>query len=255
MAQAPRHSIEESIALVRLVLEMVDKVRPHGEIEAKTVNAPVLAMFCRAVSLQKAILLLMEKSFIEEAMFLGRSLFEDALRLHQLSAEPTDRGALILGWIESSINEKEGLWRVARSLGLHGDHDANLARVAEERSQLRIFAANNKVQRSKAFLSPKDAALKYGRREDFWSYELAHEMVHGSDAAHAYRRRKNDDGVYLYFANTDAPGPMSGTAAFSARSLVQATRAVAAIMGWGGADEIAAAEDTVEKFEPQCGSH
>jgi hypothetical protein len=62
------------------------------------------------------ILVLLKSELPEESAFLARSLFEDSLRLKQLQEEPEARIALVLGWVNRSLNEKRGLMQTAKSI-------------------------------------------------------------------------------------------------------------------------------------------
>ncbi len=72
-------------------------------------DAAVLSMYWRTRRLYEAALHLLKAHLPEEAGILGRSLFETAMRLMQLAADPADRDALIIGWVGGSINRREGL--------------------------------------------------------------------------------------------------------------------------------------------------
>jgi hypothetical protein len=208
-----------------------DNVPKHA-LEIPTAHAFILGMFWRTVRLYDGTLLLPEAQFPEEAAILARSLFEESLRLRQLGADKANRDALILGWANTSINEKIGLIKVAESVGLEPDSQPLLAALDEERSKLQGYAQRHRVVKFIPFLSVKDAALRFGRMEDYWTYSWSNESVHGSDAAWLFGRRKIATDTIGLFAKTNNPGLCASIAAFAAVSLIDAASAVSSIFGW-----------------------
>jgi len=73
------------------------------------------------------------------------------------------------------------LIREAHMAGLEKSPDAVLAALQDEQVKLQKFGRSNGIGRLKSFLQSKEAALRYGRNDDYWTYALSHEMVHGSD--------------------------------------------------------------------------
>lgn len=243
---APR---ADSLDLMRRAIEIVARLAPRGEFETATVNALAVALYWRSIGLQSAILLLAESGLVEEGLVLARSMFEDALHLHELHSSESRRAALVLGWLEQSLNHKNGLMRLGASLKIAGDQAPVLARIEKERVQLRGFAAKNRIRKIERFLSVKDAAIKFNRREDYWTYELAHEMTHGSDSAFLHRRKKADSGTVMFHGRTISPKLIASLAAFSLRSLFQGARATVAMLAWDDMGQIAVAEEAVADLD------
>jgi hypothetical protein len=214
------------------VLELVRGAAPKAEIEMPTHHGFILGMFWRCLRLYDATLLLLKAELPEEAAFLARSLFEESLRLKQLDEEPKARTAIVLGWVNRSIDEKRGLMEVAKSIGLEDNIDLALASLEEERRKLRDYTARQGVTSLRAFRSVREAAIRYDRKDDYWTYEWSHESVHGSDAAYMYARRKVGQGAAAIYARTGDPELRAGFAEFAARSLTDATLATFAMFGW-----------------------
>ena len=61
-------------------------------------------MHWRTRHLYEAALDLLKAGLPEEAGIIGRSLFETAMRLMQLAADPADRDVLIIGWVVDSAS-------------------------------------------------------------------------------------------------------------------------------------------------------
>ena len=213
------------------------------------VFAPIITLFWRSFSLQSAILILLKSAHAEEGFALSRSLFDDALMLHELSVSGDGLCEYILEWNRHSVTEQEGLMKEARRLNFPGDHEAELTRLAGERRKLEEFASKRGITRGRRFLSPKDAAAKFGRNDDFWMYRLAEEMVHGSDAALSLRRQKKDDGSFNIESHVSAPWLIAGIAGFSARSLLQSLKATSIILKWDAEKRIEEIQIHVDAFD------
>ena len=211
-----------------------------GEIKGDVLNRPVkmptshafiFGMFWRSVRLYEGTLVLLEDQLPEEAAILGRSLFEESLRLRQLGADESKRDALILAWADASIREKVGLIKTAESIGIEPDGRAILEKLGQDRSNLWSHAQRLKVAKYIPFLQPKVAAIRFGRKEDFWTYSWSHESVHGSDAAWLFARKKIGENLAL-FAKTSSPGLRASFAAFAAESVMDVAEATASIFQW-----------------------
>jgi hypothetical protein len=206
---------------------------PQGTFDVSpAANIHIIGMLWRALRLYDGVLVLLKAELPEEAMILARSLFEVSLRLKQLEAEPDDRYPLVLGWINDSIQQQVGLLEVGKASGLDSDIDDALARLRQSKEQIRQYASTLGVTRYQRFFKVKEAASRYGRKEDFWSYEWAHESVHSSDSVWMFaRRRPTEDSVNLY-AKTGNSFLLSGFAHFAAQSMIDSAKAVFTIVGW-----------------------
>lgn len=214
------------------LLQLVRGVAPGTSVEMPTHLAFVLGMFWRCLRLYDGALLLLKAELPEEAAFLARSLFEESLRLKQLHNEPEARTALVLGWLNHSFDEKRGLMEVAKSLGLDENIDTVLSSIDEDQRKLRRYADRHGVGKLRSFRSVRDAAIRYDRKDDFWTYEWSHESVHGNDAAFMFARRRLGEDTTAMHAKTADPEIRAGFAEFAARSLTDATTATFAIFGW-----------------------
>jgi hypothetical protein len=191
-------------------------------------DAAVVLMFWRTQRLYEAALILLKAHLPEEASIIVRSLFESAMRLMQLAADPADRDVLIIGWVGNSINQKEGLMRTAESVGLDSDIDEHLRHFSEERKRLQAYAAG---RRGKRFHSTAEAARRFNRAHDFWSYEFAHESVHGSDAALLFST-SGEGNMRQVHAKVDDPTVLGAFAHFAARAMADAATATYSVVGW-----------------------
>ena len=162
---------------------------------------------------------------------LGRSLFEESLRLAQIEAAGNSRAELLIGWEQKSLNEKIGLYKVVKSLGLDPNWDDMVEGPTVYRRVLAEYQKRYHIKRARAFLQTKTAALKFGRAHDVGAYSLAHELVHGSDAAFLFNRRMVEAGAVSINVRTTDPKVGFAVANFCVRSLLQSARATAVIFG------------------------
>lgn len=189
-------------------------------------------MFWRALRLYDGVLVLLKAELPEEAMILARALFEVSLRLQQLKAEPHNRNALILGLVNGSIGQQLGLLKVGKASGLDTNVDEAVARLEEHRKTNNQNAAELGVTRSQSFLTVKDAASKFDRKDRYWTYYWAHESVHGSDAAWMFAKKEIAAGTIGLYAKTGDPSVLSSFAQFAVISMADAAKAVSTIYGW-----------------------
>lgn len=223
----------EVLAHAEKLLQLVSKFAPKEPFNIPTAHMQVVvAMFWRARRLYDGVLVLLKDQLPEEAMFLARSLFEDSLRLQQLAEDVQNRDALILGWVNTSITEKRGLLEVAKTSGLETDFVTALASLEDERQELQKYAPKYGVTSLLSFLPTREAASKYGRKDDYWTYHWAHESVHGSDAVWMFARQRPAVGTVYLYARTGNPSVLSSFAHFSARSIADAAKAISTILGW-----------------------
>jgi hypothetical protein len=225
--EAPEQSKRASLLLHRL--DEVTREAVPSESDVPHVGFYILGMFWRSRRLLRGATALLDSGLPEEALIIGRSLFEDSLRLRQLAEEPANRGALMMGWVNSSLEEKKGLIRDAQTAGLEMSPDDVFDALQREQVQLQKYCRAHRISRLKKFLTPKDAALRYGRTDDYWTYALSHEMVHGSDAAWIYSRRKFSGDRVGVFAGTYNPTVVVAVASYVAASMVDAARSICRI--------------------------
>jgi hypothetical protein len=225
---------EQAERLQRLVRAFV----PRVEFEVPTHHAYMLGMFWRCVRLFDGALLLLKAELPEEAAILSRSLFAESLRLQQLAAHPRGQEALVLGWANDSIEQKIGLLKTAKSIGLDDDIQAELAELEESHSQLQAYQVRRGVKRLQRFRSAREAALTFSRQDDFWAYQWSHESVHGSDAVWMFARRATAPGVAALHAKTNDPTVRGAFAEFATGSLTEAVKAASSIFGWPLAIEL-----------------
>lgn len=187
-------------------------------------------MYMRCSSLFRGARILIENDLPEESLILSRSLFTESLWLTELAnVTMSEQIALIMGWRYASLGEVRGLVVEAHKAGLEDSPELVLGDVERHRKAVEGYGQRHGVLKAKKFPSVKDLAKSQGRREDLWSFELAHEMTHGSEAAHLLRHKGMGDAIAFVAATSD-PDFICGAARLSARSMVFAHYAIASIL-------------------------
>jgi hypothetical protein len=135
---------------------------------------------------------------------------------------------------------------------LYTDIEEEVARLEEQRKQNSKRFAEQGVTKPRPLLDVKTAAIRFGRKEDYWTYWWPHESGHGSDAARMYAKRKFAENSVDLNAPTNDPTVRSGVALFAARSVVTVGSATSTIFGWTLAPGL---EQTVSEIEQMLGSN
>jgi hypothetical protein len=232
-----------------------------GGIEMDPLENCVFGTVVRGIRLTVGTTALIEKRLQAEAFILGRSLFEDSLRMAQIGYAGRNRKALMLEWQLASLAEVENLHIEAKAISLETNtwHDIP-AKLAQQRQQLDALAKRDQITR-KRFLSDKDAAMRFGRLHDYWTYRWAQQMTRGSDVAQV-SYRKIDPAVHgrspNVYTSTEKEDPVFATACanWCVRSLLQTAGAAAVVFGKNpreADDAFAASNELEERLHEQAG--
>jgi hypothetical protein len=207
-----------------------------GGVSMETLTHSAFGILVRGIRLASAVLVLIGKRLQGEAFILGRSLFEDSLIMAELAYDKLNRRSLLLRWQYDSLNEMENLYRAIGPSGLPEGNWVDMpGKITEHRRTLEHIAKRDGI-RARKFAQLKEASKRYGRQHDYWTYLWAHEMVHGSDAAHVLYR-KADPAVSgqpqsIYVATEiDHPHIATSCANWCVRSLLQTAGAACVIFG------------------------
>jgi hypothetical protein len=125
-------------------------------------------MFWRSLRLFDGIAMLLNGDLPEEAMILGRGLFEEALRLAEVANSGDKRAALLIGWEAKSLNEKIGLHNTAIAMGLDPlwGHDLGPASKLI-RKVLAAYQHAHDIKKTRAFQDVKTGNAKIWSRARF----------------------------------------------------------------------------------------
>jgi hypothetical protein len=193
----------------------------------------VVALFDRCRSMFGAIRLLIAHDFVHEAVLLGRPMLTDSLVLAELAGvDEKGRAELVVRWSMASLADSEGIYLEARARG--DNVDAELAALAEQRSQLESHARSRgvKTKRWKPDADVKRLAEKHGRRDEYGAFLLIQHFVHGSTLAISQRYTKVGDTVMVGGPSAQLEPWAPDAGLFGAHSLLQASRAACRIFGW-----------------------
>jgi len=235
------------------IREAARTIPQRGAQRVATHDGTILQMFWRCPPLFDGVVALLERGLFEESLFLGRSLFDESLQLQELAGRSaTERVGLAVGRMKRSIKRNRGLMKTAVDFGVEKvltHADAN-RRLDDWERKVDGYAKRHGAEPA-AFEKPSDAARRFGRGEDYWTRELAHQMVHGNDAAMVYRRREAEPGTLLVANRTVDPKLVTGSMCFAGRSLVHSIRAAAVIFSWGGEATLDGLLDRLKALEPE----
>jgi hypothetical protein len=227
----------------------------RGPQEVTTHDGVILQMYLRCPPLFDGVVALLEKGLPEEALFLGRALFDESLQLQELAdAAESQRIGLVVGREENSIDRNRRLMRLAIELGLETEvTNLEAAKRIDDRERSLAGYARRHGATGTAFEKPHAAARRYGRLEDYWSRELAHQMVHGNDAAMIYRRWKISPDTLVLANRTIDPIVVSAAMCFAGRSFILARGAASKIFSWGEEHALASLSVRLKSLEPEVG--
>ncbi len=218
---------------IQRIEEEIRAAHPREAFEVTPVDGLILGMYWRCVSLYRGVLVLLNNNQPEESLMLGRSLFAESLRLMELAEAGPDRAAFVLQYATESLNRMKGLFAYdAQRFGLTEDTSDVLAHVEQQLKALNNYRERHGISKPKRFSSETDAALRLNRQKDLWTFKLSHQVVHGEDAAHLFRRRNLGDARVAFFSNTADPDILAESGVFAARSVAHALYATANIFNW-----------------------
>ena len=156
----------------------------------------VIGMYMRARSLHDAIARhLLPARLSNEAMILGRPLFEESVRLGFV-AELDDqrRAAHIVWWADDSY--QRDIHELKAGEAILGEAGETIASLEKQRRQLAEYARARAIS-PRRMPDTKAAALKLGRRADFHAFVFSHQFVHGGHVSVVARRLTRRDGARL----------------------------------------------------------
>lgn len=206
-----------AVDVVRRLREALGNPAEEG-VELPTPDAHLLPMYARTRSLFSGISELLEADLAGEAMILARPLFTESLWLQHSAAVGDDRHSYVLGWVLDSLNRRERLFREGHRVGLTEDLLTALKVLGGEREKVRRYMKRHRLVQKK-FPNEKRLAALYGRDEDYWAYEFAHQLVHGSEVAHLWRTERRE-GLLIVAMEGGREGIEAGVARFAGHSIL-----------------------------------
>ena len=195
-----------------------------------------LGMYVRTRSYFRASLTLAKDGLADEAFTLGRSLFEDSLRLAVLAEaeDEVERIDGLIGWLLDGVNRSIGLYREAKNLGVGQEHEAVISYLENERIKMVNYRERRgSGQRVSPMFSEQQlrkVALADGRSGAWWLHEVGDQMVHGNYFAHQMRHSKADDGSARIAIQQVRPKGLVDIVAYTVESVVVSHQSLCEIL-------------------------
>jgi hypothetical protein len=206
---------------------------PKGPYELDSLDRVLPALHRRVRRSALAVHLLLSAAHPFEAAIVGRSLFEDSIKIGALRIAGTQRARLILGWMSESTSHGERMLREgSRARGTDLDEVLEAVKVrrrylASEASRLGI------VGKLKTFPDERQTAESLGRLDEYYAYLFASQITHGAETAYIFDPDPVGDATdTLAVSSTQVAG---AALTLSVTPLLRAHIDVAEMLGWPGA--------------------
>jgi len=209
-------------------------------IEFPTLHTYALGMYANAVSLCRAVQVLLSHGLDNAALTVARSLFEESLRLHELGeADEGTRAKLLIGWAVDSLQRDEGRILDAKREGIGlADSDRLLRQIDSERKKMEGYATRNGIIGSQKFMSAWTAAKTLSREGGAWAADVASLFVHGNLASQRQRSSAPAQGEIAISTSSTDPRMAAVIAGYAAVSLIYAYAAAQTLFDWDPLNEI-----------------
>jgi hypothetical protein len=215
----------------------VSKGQIPAAIEVTPVNTLALEKLWRARSLFLASVSLVRARWCEEAILLGRSLWDESIFLAQFADAREERPAFYLRWRRDSLQRALAMFREVHA----ADQDFDIAELeAALEHQLGPGLAEAQATFGASTLpelkTGKHGAEAAGRAEDYSSYLMASSIAEGALDSIMYRQRDIDDSehgsVLGMHDRTMDPAVVTAAARFLVDSYIACHTSVAITLGW-----------------------
>lgn len=238
-------ALKEVLALADQIEDIVSKgpfaaidrnrvTEQHG-FSIATHHAYSFGMYVRARSFFQSVLLLVRTGRSDEALALGRSLFEDSLRLATLVQTESERDQVdaLATWLNDGLERAAGLFREAKEIGLGHGHHAAVEALEARSAEVRAFWYRKGTGRRNAKILKEQnletVARQSGRSHGWWLHEVADQMVHGNLFSHQLRAEALTRGRLGIALRLAEPGALIDIVAFAAESLVVSHKAMTSL--------------------------
>ena len=225
--------LDAALSIYDELAHAIEASLPIGQyLEHSWFEREILEMYARLRGLFFGIRVLLREGLGEEALILFRSLFEASLRLLQLEAEPSRRPALVLGWLNDSVNRKQKLLELAARRREIPDVDLKREHLQEERRSIQRRQQELGIAQLPTFLDPFAGAKRLDLEGPHWFYEVGHNLTHGTRVAHLFRSRKIDEEHSAAYTFHHHPVLLGAVAVVTAETMLPTQEAVCHLFGW-----------------------
>jgi len=211
---------------------VVEDAEMRDRVPASPIASAVVEILSRALGLYKAAVLLLHADLTDEALLLGRILFEKSLWLMELAdTQGKRRASLVLWWLNESYTRARELIESGVTAGLApmtSRQGEMLTDVDERIRGVRQFQREYDVGGITQFLGVEEAARLFHRLGGWWMYELANHVAHGHDTPHPLHG--TDTAPEVYFTPTAEPEVIATCGVFCAESVIASHIAAAQLL-------------------------
>jgi hypothetical protein len=197
-------------------------------------------MLDRGVSLYESVELLVRSAKYEEAMILGRPLFEESLMLQWLARQTEPRRTAYVTWFDhDSWNDYAQSFNQVRPNELPGSIESIVKHAKWRRDLAAAFAVENDLKRI-TFPSANDLARTHlGRGSESVTFALSHQFVHGRALPTSSRQAYQDDGSMLIGTRPEADASLLPVVVeWTTSSVLHSYSALADMLSWTVPPEI-----------------
>lgn len=213
------------------------------------IELAAVAIFSACPSFFRSVAVLIHRRLPGPAYASGRVLFEDSLRLGELSAAGSDRMRVALSWFwEANIRAEALFVHDAVRLGFTDDPSDVRSMVEARRAQILALRVKHGIRRPRPSTVPRNIAHNIGRAREWWDYEYASEYIHGSELASRERLNVQPDGTLAYDPWAASDAALIAAGAFAAQAYILAWRSLADLLVWTEPIELAELEATILAF-------
>jgi len=210
-------------------LRLAEEDHPAGIQHPEIEDQVLLLTYGRVVALFNAAGVLIREGIAHEALLIGRSLFEDSLRLHHVARSPADgRSGLV-----SSILLRQLRDDVRLSYAMSSDSGRDKS-IRESELWAQFYPDYVRDRGIRVTRMPDDTALvrMYASSALRYAWLLAQQQVHGATTAHTGRYAVDAHDILRYIIKDAGPELLGLPVQFATRSLGIAREAMTDLFGW-----------------------
>ena len=194
-----------------------------------------ILMIQRGLSNFESIAQLARHGKIDDALMLGRPLFEDSVLLQHVARKPEDkRNARIVGHQHASWSAWIDALQLVTPEQLHGRNPAEL--VDEARREIEIldtYCSAHGHSKNTTPLSYRATAVGLGRDRECVAYDISNQLLHTRGVPLAGRFKHVGDGkISLNLRDEHSSALLPLLTYWSASSMLHSLVAVATVMNW-----------------------
>lgn len=222
----------------------ISDATPTVSVELDSPESLVVAgIWTRCSDAFKAVCLLCEDLYSEEAMMVGRGILSDSILLEYFRREPGTVRERTVGWFRQALLYEKGLWQEGLSVGAVGAQ-GKLREIDLELQELKQATAEKAVSK---IPDEKTMAREIGREKDYWVYKLCSNFVHTTRQGIVRMVTPSSSSPDGWVFDNETPDPVNLVfvgETFS-RAVLNAAISAFQLLGW----RVERLEDSLERLE------